>query len=148
MSDSLAADICAINRIKGIYCDTIDRIVRDRQPEDEGILRSLFTEDAVIDFTRLEGPVLNGHAEILAHFQETLPSSTAWMWHAVGTEAIDVTGDTAIGRWTLLAMAQLIGGEDKPPFSVYGRYIDEFRKEGGVWRQCRLFFLNETKPAA
>src|SRR3546814_20092088 len=51
------ADIQAIRRIKGLYCDTIDRIIRDKRPDDTEKLRALFTENAVIDFTLLDGKV-------------------------------------------------------------------------------------------
>lgn len=148
MSSSLEADARAISRIKGLYCDTIDRIIRDKQPGDEDILRSLFTEDAVIDFSLLDGNIYDGRDAIMQLFVETMPQVTGWMWHTIGTEVIDVNGDTAQGRWTLYAIGLRVGELDQVPFATYGRYIDEFRKENGVWRQSRLFFLNETKAAA
>ena len=37
------------------------------------------------------------------------------------------------------------GRTDDVPGHTYGRYIDEFRKEDGVWRQSKVYFLNETK---
>ncbi|MBB6190769.1 hypothetical protein FHS51_000986 [Sphingobium wenxiniae] len=148
LETSVEADIRAISRIKGLYCDTIDRIIRDKQPGDEDILRSLFTEDAVIDFTLLDGNVHSGRDAIMTLFCETMPSVTGWMWHTVGAEVIDVEGDTAKGRWTLYAMALRRTDMSSPPFITYGRYMDEFRRENGVWRQSRLFFLNETKAAA
>lgn len=141
------ADIRAISRIKGLYCDTIDRIIRDKQPGDENILRSLFAEDAVIDFTQLDGNIYQGRNAIMRLFCETMPTVTGWMWHSVGAETIDVEGDTAVGRWTLYAMALRIADMKSPPFATYGRYIDEFKRVNGVWKQSRLFFLNETKAA-
>jgi hypothetical protein len=140
---SVEADIRAISRIKGLYCDTIDRIVRDRQPEDEGLLRSLFAEDAVIDFTLLNGNVYDGREAIMKLFLEDLPSVTGWMWHTVGAEVIDVDGDTGRGRWTLHAQSR--GLDLKGPTRVtFGRYRDEFRRDNGVWRQTKIFFNNET----
>ncbi len=142
MSD---ADYRAISRIKGLYCDTIDRIIRDKQPDDEAILRSLFTEDAVIDFTNLDGNIYRGRDAIVALFVDHHPTFVDWMWHAVGTEVIDIDGDTAKGRWTLHAQGLMKGRTDDVPGHTYGRYIDEFRKEDGVWRQSKVYFLNETK---
>lgn len=142
------ADEQAIRRIKGTYCDVIDRIIRDKQPDDEGKLRALFTEDAVIDFTQLGAGVIEGREAIVGLFLQGMPSNTGWMWHTIGAEVIDVDGDTASGRWTLLAMAQRVGAPDEPPSLTYGRYIDEFRRVDGEWRQSKVFFLNETKPAA
>lgn len=143
------ADMQAIRRIKGVYCDTIDRLIRDKQqPDDVKSLRSLFSEDAVIDFTQLGSGVFEGRDAIITLFTEGMPSVTAWMWHTIGAEIIDIDGDTAVGRWTLYAKAQRIGNTSEPPFDTYGRYIDEFRRIDGEWRQTKVFFLNETKPAA
>jgi hypothetical protein len=145
LTPSLEADIQAISRLKGLYCDTIDRIIRDKQPGDENILRSIFTEDAVIDFTQLDGNIYEGRQAIMRLFCQTMPSATGWMWHSTGAEAIEADGDTATGKWTLYAMALRVGDMTSPPFATYGRYIDEFRRVNGQWRQSRLFFLNETK---
>ena len=110
--------IRAISRIKGIYCDTIDRIVRDRQPDDENFLRELFTPDAVIDFTQLDGNIYTGRNAIMTLFMETLPSVTSWIWHTVGAEVIDVAGETAKGRWTLYAMSLRAGESGCPPTNI------------------------------
>lgn len=67
------------------------------------------------------------------------------MWHSVHSPVIEVNGDEATGRWTLLAMAVPIDKPSAPPFSVYGRYIDSFRRVGGVWQQSKLYFFNETR---
>ena len=148
ISQSDLCDIEAIRRIKGLYCDTIDRIMREGEPADTDLLRSLFTEDAVIDFTLLDGIVYSGVSQIVDLFTRVLPSGVSWMWHSTGAEIIDIDGDRARGRWTLLAMSQPIGSEGLPPSMTYGRYIDDFVRVDGEWRQNRLFFLNETKPAA
>src|SRR3546814_453613 len=142
------ADIQAIRRIKGLYCDTIDRIIRDKRPDDTEKLRALFTENAVIDFTLLDGKVYSGRDMILELFTGVMPAMTSWMWHTIGAEVIDIDGHKATGRWTLYAMAQRVGDPSAPPFATYGRYIDEFERVDGVWRQSRLFFLNETKEEA
>lgn len=145
VSTSLEVDIRAISRLKGLYCDTIDRIIRDKQPDDAEILKSIFTEDAVIDFTLLDGNIYDGREAILRLFLETMPSVTGWMWHNTGAEFIEVNGDKAVGKWTLLAKALRVGDTGGVPFVTYGRYIDEFRRENGQWRQSKIFFLNETK---
>ena len=142
MSD---ADYRAISRIKGLYCDTIDRIVRDQQPGDAALLASLWTEDAVFDFTEIDGNIYRGREAIVALFTGFHVENVEWMWHAVSSEVIDVNGDTAQGRWTLHAQGLSKERTSDAPNHVYGRYIDEFRKESGVWRQSKLFFLNETK---
>src|SRR3546814_5090584 len=98
------SDIQAIRRIKGLYCDTIDRIIRDKRPDDTEKLRALFTENAVIDFTLLDGKVYSGRDMIIELFTGVMPAMTSWMWHTIGAEVIDVDGNKATGRWTLYAM--------------------------------------------
>lgn len=139
------ADIQDIQRIKGLYCDLIDRIRREGKNTDVEHLASLFTEDAVLDFSSLGQGTPKGRVAIVEHFTKTLPSAVAWMWHSVHTPVIEINGDEATGRWTLLAMAVPIDNPSTPPFSVYGRYIDTFRRIGGVWYQSSLCFLNETR---
>src|SRR3546814_5603934 len=82
------ADIQAIRRIKGLYCDTIDRIIRDKRPDDTEKLRALFTENAVIDFTLLDGKVYSGSDMIIELFTGVMPATTSWMWHTIGAEEL------------------------------------------------------------
>src|SRR3546814_13897636 len=82
------SDIQAIRRIKGLYCDTIDRIIRDKRPDDTEKLRALFTENAVIDFTLLDGKVYSGSDMIIELFTGVMPATTSWMWHTIGAEEL------------------------------------------------------------
>lgn len=121
LTDQTLRDLEAIRRIKGLYCDTIDRIMRQRDPADAALLRSLWTEDAVFDFSQLDGTVYEGPAAIVDIFVKLLPARVCWMWHTVGAEVIDIDGDTATGCWTLVAMAQPVGGEGKPALGLIAR---------------------------
>ena len=145
MSASYDADCRAISRIKGLYCDIIDRAIRGKEPGDEEKLLALFTEDAVIDFSFLNGTTHQGHDAIRKLYFETFPSATKWQWHSIHTEVIDVDGDKATGRWTLFAAAIRLANPDVPPFLTYGRYIDEFVRVGGQWKQSKIFFLKEQQ---
>lgn len=139
------ADMRAISQIKGLYCDIIDRAVRGKAPGDEDKLMSLFTQDAVIDFSLLNGTIHRGHDEIRKLYYETFPAGNAWQWHSVHTEVIEIDGDTAIGRWTLFAGVIRKANPDAPPITTYGRYIDEFARVNGVWKQTRVFFQKEQQ---
>lgn len=142
------ADIAAIQQIKSLYCDLIDRIRREGNPADVDRLASLFTEDAVLDFSQVANVdmgVLRGRAAIVRHFGQDLPAAIAWMWHAVHTPIIEIDGDEALGRWTLYAMAVPVTDPSSPPSVTYGRYTDRFRRIDGTWYQSSLKFLNETR---
>lgn len=148
-TQTLEADCRAISTIKGLYCDIVDRAVRGKAPGDEEKLLSLFTEDAVIDFSGLNGTLHEGHAAIHKLYYETLPGLNSWQWHSVHTEAIEVDGDSAIGRWTLFGMSARRADPDSPPIQTWGRYIDSFARVNGVWKQTRVFFLKEhVQPGA
>lgn len=55
--------------------------------------------------------------------------------HLLGTEAIDVSGDQATGRWLCFEPATLEGpGGSREAVWIMGRYICEFRREGDDWR--------------
>ncbi len=139
------ADIEDIKRIKGLYCDLIDRIRRERKPADAERLAALFTEDAAIDFSQLNEGIIQGRAAIIEHFTKKLPAAVAWMWHSIHSPVIEIAGDEAVGKWTLYALAVFNDNPAAPPFAAYGRYTDKFRRIGGVWRQSSLHFLNETR---
>jgi hypothetical protein len=138
-------DVHEICRIKGLYVDTIDRIVRDRQPDDIEKLGNLFADDSIIDFTQLGIGVIDGKKAIVELFSETMPTATAWMWHKIGSPVIDVNVDHAVGRWTLYALSTLVSDPTARPSATYGRYVDEFRRTAEGWKCVKIFFLNETK---
>lgn len=146
MSENLEADIRAISQIKGLYCDIIDRASRGAEPGDEEKLLALFTEDAEIDFSLLNGTRHKGHEAIRKLYFETFPAGNKWQWHSTHTEVIEVDGDQAIGRWTMFAMV-IRKADPETAIQTYGRYIDEFVKVNGVWKQSKIFFFKEHTQA-
>lgn len=142
MSGNPETDIRAISQIKSSYCHIIDRAARSAEPGDEEALLSLFTEDAVIDFTLLNGATHKGHEEIRKLYFETFPAGNKWQWHSTHTELIEIDGDTATGAWTMFAMVIRKANPDQA-IQTFGRYIDEFVRIDGVWKQSRLFFQKE-----
>ena len=92
----------------------------------------LFASDAVMD---IEGRVHTGHDEILTIFTGVRdhPSggSPRYVRHLTATHQIDVLDDsTAKGRCYYQVLTSV--GLDH-----WGRYIDEYRVEGGRWRFAR-----------
>lgn len=144
-TSSHLADVHQIQQLKSLYCDLIDRIMRERKPEDAEALGQLFTEDAVLDFGGLGFGRHQGRSAIVRSFTEQLPEIVCWMWHSVHSPIIEVRGDQAIGKWTLQAMAVPVADPKSPPFVTYGRYADEFRRVDGRWQQSLMYFHNETR---
>lgn len=139
------ADIEDIHRIKGLYCDLIDRIRREGKPADVDRLAALFTEDAVLDFSSLNMGIYTGRTAIVEHFTKNLPALVTWMWHSVSSPIIEVSGDSAIGQWTLYSLADFQAKPSTLPPATYGRYTDTFKRVGGGWYQSSLYFLDETR---
>ncbi|WP_028079081.1 nuclear transport factor 2 family protein [Solimonas soli] len=138
-------DLQDVQRVKSLYCDLIDRVMRERRPEDAEQLSLLFTEDALLDFGTLPFGRHQGRAAITQLFTETLPQAVCWMWHSVSTPIIDIQGDHATGKWTLYALAVPAATPEAPAFPTFGRYADEFRRIDGQWKQSLMRFHNETR---
>jgi hypothetical protein len=69
-----------------------------------------------------------------------LPASGA-LWHSIHTPRIDVTGDTAVGRWTLIVRMKRKGSATFD--ELFGRYLDEFRRTPKGWRISSVRFIQE-----
>lgn len=144
-SPDLAADILAIMNLRSLYGDTIDRIVRvGANPEDEALLQSLFTDDCVLDFGDML-PLQNGWSDIRALFVDWHLANISWMWHNFSSPIIEINGDEAKGRWTLLAMGVYKGTEGTAPPHTYGRYTDQYVRTPTGWRFKHQHFLDETR---
>lgn len=141
----LADDVLAIHNVRSLYGDVIDSLVRKgRNDEDIRILRTVFTEDCVLDFDVMMG-VYNGLDEIENLFGNILPSANAWMWHNFSSPIIEIDGDVAKGRWTLLAMNVAKGDEGSQPTYTYGRYTDTYARTADGWKFKHQYFLDETR---
>lgn len=138
-------DIEEVKTVKSLYCDLIDRLVRDRDPDDAVRLSALFTQDVVFDFGTLGFGRFEGREAVVRFFQHTLPGFAAWTWHSVHSPVIQIKGDEAEGQWTLYARSVPVGGEPAPSSPTIGRYADRFRRENGTWKQTSMRFLNETR---
>jgi uncharacterized protein (TIGR02246 family) len=91
---------------------------------------ALFTEDGVFD---MGSEPLVGR-EALAVFAGSLGAS---MHHMVLNEVIDVDGDVASSRASILVVA---GGQ----LVTTGRYRDTLRREDGRWRIAKRTFTPDT----
>jgi len=81
---------------------------------------------------------VHGRAEILAHYQK-LVSPTRWVVQVATDGVIEVTGDTATGRWQI---HETIHMKDGRALENVGRYRDSYRRDSdGRWRFARREFV-------
>jgi hypothetical protein len=104
---------------------------------DEGdweLLRSVFSEDAELDYTSTGGPA-GGRDDVVAWLESTL--SGIRIQHMVSNFRIDVRGDAAAGKAVFLATAILVGLDQ--PLTTGGYYELGFVRVNGQWKVRRLY---------
>ena len=90
------------------------------------------------------GPVVRiqnalGGIDAVASFMcETSPGNSEWMIHMLSSPDIEVAGDAAHGRWTVMVQSKRREGGEID--MVVGRYADAFRKIDGAWRIASVRF--------
>jgi hypothetical protein len=126
-------DVEAIRRLKARYGELVDARYGPDGPLPEPELRriageiaALFSEDAEWDGGAGLG-VCRGRAAIAERFAAP---TLRFSWHYFVKPQIEVTGDTATGRWDLLAPCTLRDGR---PAWMAGVEDDAYRKLDGRW---------------
>ncbi len=119
-------DIELIKRVKYLYCRSLDTC-------DSGLVASLLTEDATIDY---EGGTYHFKAEGREAIVEALRQAFHAQMvgcHTVHHPVIDVhDDDTADGHWTLVDYALNLVDRKATVGSSF--YVDTYVKTDGVWR--------------
>lgn len=87
---------------------------------DWGLLKSLFTDDAYLDYSSTEGPA-GSRDEVVAWLEQSL-SQVGMIYHVVSNFQIDMDGDRAKVRAMFHCSVRLPGQED---MLVTGGYYDE-----------------------
>jgi len=98
---------------------------------------ALFTADATMD---LGGRSLEGPEQLRAFVAALGPAGSGVLRHYAVNEVIEVDGDRATVRCSLLA----VGRTDDGPRLTTGRYEDELRREAGTWRFSRRRFVPDA----
>ena len=101
---------------------------------DWALLRTLFTEDATLDYTTTGGPV-GGRDEVVAWLEEGL-SQLEWIHHVVSNFQIDLDGDRADVRAMFHCSVKL---PDTPVMVTGGYYNEEFVRTADGWKLKSLF---------
>lgn len=130
-------DLFQLQALKAIYCETVDDSVNDVNRA-AARLRELFTEDATADYGT---GVLEGRDAVIGFLLKAISTGSDSAWHSIHSPRIEIDGDTAIGRWTLMARMTRKGSTQVE--TIIGRYGDEFRRTPGGWRISCVRFKRE-----
>ena len=101
---------------------------------DWGLLKSVFTDDAFLDYASTEGPA-GSRDEVVAWLQESL-SQLDWIHHVVSNFQIDLAGDRANVVAMFHCSAQLPGLDDI--LVTGGYYQEELGRTSDGWKIRRL----------
>jgi hypothetical protein len=99
-----------------------------------GLLKSVFTDDAHLDYTSTNGPA-GSRDEIVAWLEESLGQVT-WIHHVVSNFQIDLTGDQADVRAMFHCSVRLPGQDNM--LVTGGYYREEFVRTSDGWKIRRL----------
>jgi hypothetical protein len=114
---------------------------------DEGdwaLLRSVFSDDAVLDYSSTGGPA-GGRDEVVAWLESSLSGTR--LQHVVSNFRIDVSGDAAAGKAMFFTTVHLEGLHR--PLTTGGYYDLGFVRVDGRWKVRRLYEDNRwMHPAA
>jgi hypothetical protein len=130
-------DILHLQAMKAIYCETVDACTADDGTA-AARLAELLTEDVHADYGM--GP-LHGRNAVIEFLVSAIAANNDSLWHSIHTPRIDVSGDTATGRWTL--MVRMKRRHSTVFEALYGRYLDEFRRTQQGWRISCVRFIQE-----
>lgn len=103
------------------------------QKDFEG-LRSVFTEDAHIDYSVFGGSVGNVD-ETIAFLKEALPLFPNTQ-HLNANIQITVNGDEATGRVMCFNPQEMAMGEENHVFMLGLWYVDKYRRTEDGWKMC------------
>ena len=126
-----------IQNLKARYCEAVDGGTGD--PTAMRIaLGALFAEDMQADYGT---GMLQGRAAVIEYLAEVICRPHAWLYHSLHTPLVEVDGDLATGRWTIIAYSRLHSSPDKQ--TQIGRYRDRFVRATEGWRFSLIQGLSE-----
>jgi len=119
----------ALHELSIVYCRGADRC-------DAHLFGSVWTDDAQVDCAGFVGPA----AEFVR--MVTTPSDARERsFHTVTNPYFRIDGDAARGEVHVTAVSTVNLGGQKLNQLVGGRYIDEYKRIGGVWKISRRTFV-------
>jgi hypothetical protein len=130
----LADHALAIANLKARYCRAADTAAGDPAGA-RALFADIFTDDFLGDygFEPMYGP-----QAIVDFLCTAIAGNSEWMIHMLHSPRIEVSGDQAIGDWTILVHSRR--RESGEIMVVLGRYSDVFRLTPDGWRIARITF--------
>jgi ketosteroid isomerase-like protein len=112
--------------------DQLARYMRAMRLKDLDLMATVFTDDAIIDYTAIGGSRA-GWNETRRFLEATLAHVEQFLLH-VGDVfvTLDADGDAAEVETTWHGV--FVPGGDAPPLLVFGSYDDRFRRTPAGWR--------------
>jgi ketosteroid isomerase-like protein len=135
---SKLSDLLQLQEIKATYCETVDACMHDGGKA-AARFGELFTEDVRADYG--VGPPLDGRRAVIEFLVGAIVGNNDALWHSIHTPRINVNGDTGVGHWTLMVRMRRKGSATFD--TLYGRYLDEFRRTPQGWRISSVRFIQE-----
>lgn len=117
------ADYLAIHDLRARYARRLD-------DEEWAALADLFTEDAVVEYTR---ETLHGREEVYEFVLNRVEYE--YSMHTVQMPEIRIDGDEATGEWYMLVYYVATDGTEG---YVMGSYEDEYRRVDGEWKFAKV----------
>jgi len=131
-------DKFALRQLVETYCHAVDR-------RDFPMLRDLYWDDAIDD----HGGMFCGGPDALVAWLRTMLGMWATTAHYVHNALFLVDGNAAEGEIAVTAYHCTVDGRSE--VIAHGRYLDAYRKEGGIWRFARRALVldwSEERAAA
>lgn len=141
MSDtrlSAVGDILEIQSLKALWCEVIDN-VHFNPTAAAPRLSALFADDVKADY----GPAgLFDGRDAVTRFLVEVSSKPAWLWHSLHSPRVEVSGDSAVGYWTMNGQAKMDGSDQM--LTSTNRCHDEFRRTPDGWRFSYIRSIHEA----
>ena len=124
--------------------EQLARYARGVDTHDWDLWRSVFTDDAIIDYSSANGRPAAGRDDTADWLADSMPF-LPWKQHYITNVEIDIDGDTAHVRAAFYNPMQLSGFEE--PSFCGGRYLHDLTRTPDGWKSDRLveenrWFLN------
>ena len=130
-------DRLAIQDLMTAYCYAVDDMGNV-----EGIL-ALFTEDAVLDFSKIGLPVMHGHGDIRAFFERVFTDMSHHAHHIGNFRPEAYTGDTAEMSAYVIGLGRAKDGNE---VTVHVQYRFGCLRTGAGWKCCEYSMFAMLPP--
>lgn len=117
------ADVEQLKKLKARYFRTMDT-------KDWSAMRTVFTDDVVVDTTQSGGGMITGGDAFMAFLESTLQGATT-VHHGHMPEIEIISPTTARGVW---ALQDTILWPDGSRMVGFGHYHETYEKAAGEWR--------------